>query len=143
MRPTLPYTFTTIDVSGATHNVALGINGCGQIVGWYLDANGEGHGYLLDKGQFTTIDAPGASFTQPNRINLLGQIVGEQMSSEGIRGFLFDSGHFTTIEIPESLLTIAAGINTRGQIVGLFNTFDDPRQRGFLATPIPQRRQPR
>jgi uncharacterized membrane protein len=77
LRPTLPYTFTTIDVSGATHNAALGINGCGQIVGWYLDASGEGHGYLLDKGQFITVDVPGATGTQANGINLHGQIVGQ------------------------------------------------------------------
>jgi hypothetical protein len=39
---------------------ALGINPGGDIVGFYVDAVGKQHGYLLRRGQFTTIDVPGA-----------------------------------------------------------------------------------
>jgi hypothetical protein len=66
------YTFTTIDVPGATRTTALGINDREQIVGWYADASGEIHGYLLDEGQFTTIDVPGATETLAVGINLRG-----------------------------------------------------------------------
>ena len=40
------FTFTTLDVPGATFTDAVGINGHGQIVGDYIDANGVFHGYL-------------------------------------------------------------------------------------------------
>ena len=40
------FTFTTLDVPGATFTEALGINGHSQIVGHYIDANGVTHGFL-------------------------------------------------------------------------------------------------
>jgi hypothetical protein len=39
------YTFTPIDVPGASDTAALGINPSGQIVGVYFDNTGE-HGFL-------------------------------------------------------------------------------------------------
>jgi hypothetical protein len=55
--------YTTIDVPGATATSASRINSRGQIVGGYLDANGNGHGFLIDEGVSTTIDVPGANGT--------------------------------------------------------------------------------
>jgi uncharacterized membrane protein len=37
--------YTTLDVPGSTGTTASGINGSGQIVGWYDDAAGR-HGFL-------------------------------------------------------------------------------------------------
>ena len=50
---------------------SFGLNDRGQVVGTYVDADGRGHGFLLDrghgarrdKGVFTTIDPPGALAT--------------------------------------------------------------------------------
>src|SRR5437899_12850727 len=53
------YSFTTIDVSGATSTSAYGINDPGQIVG----TSNFSHGFLDTAGSFTTIDVPGASST--------------------------------------------------------------------------------
>jgi len=69
------FTFTTIDVPGATFTIAIGINARSQIVGHYRDASGTEHGFLLDKSTFTTIDVPGATSTNAFGINARGQIV--------------------------------------------------------------------
>src|ERR1700758_488473 len=58
------FTFTTIDVPGATNTEALGNNARAQIVGAYGDFNNfAGHGFVLDRGTFTTIDPPGSTGT--------------------------------------------------------------------------------
>ncbi len=72
----IAFTFTTIDVPGATSTGAARSNAAGQIVGGYTDASGMGHGFLLDKGTFITIDFPGAVGTTTFGINAAGQIVG-------------------------------------------------------------------
>src|SRR5712691_5299723 len=50
----IPYTFTTLDVPGATSTEAFGINRAGQIVGLYSNATGE-HGFLKNGATFTSI----------------------------------------------------------------------------------------
>ena len=41
--------FTTIDVPGATATTVIGINDPGELVGTYVDAKGNRHGFLLSK----------------------------------------------------------------------------------------------
>ena len=57
------YTFTTIDLPGATPTAALGINLRGHIVGDYSDESGRRHGFLWHDGLFTTVDVPRAICT--------------------------------------------------------------------------------
>ena len=106
--------YTTIDVPGATATSASRINARGQIVGGYVDANGNGHAFLLDKGVFTTIDVPGANGTGAFGINNSGAIVGVYLAGGTEHGFLLDNGVFTTIDPPGSTLTDAFDINNRG-----------------------------
>jgi probable HAF family extracellular repeat protein len=127
------YTFTQIDVSGASFTNALGINAAGQIVGVFNDATGN-HGFLETAGSFTTIDGPGASFTEGRGINAAGQIVGVFVNATGTHGFLDTAGTFTTIDVPGESFTEARGINDAGQIVGDFRN----ATHGFLATPVPE-----
>ena len=54
------YSFTTIDVPGATRTAANG-NSTHAIAGEFDDADGNTHGFVLNKGVFTTIDVPGAA----------------------------------------------------------------------------------
>ena len=116
-RPALAasYTFTTIDVPGASITGLSGINTAGQAVGFFFD--GKLHGFLRDtNGNFTTIDVPGALSTIANGINDAGQIVGG-FGTEGIfQSFLYNAGTFMTIP------SLAYGINDAGQIVGRFFT---------------------
>ena len=69
------YTFTQIDVPGATVTNAFGINNAGQIVGTFLNSTGA-HGFLDTGGRFTQIDVPGATATNAYGINDNGEIVG-------------------------------------------------------------------
>jgi uncharacterized membrane protein len=96
------YSFTTIDVPGATSTSAIGINDSGQIVGGFYDATGN-HGFFLDVGgSFTTFDVPSASSeTIADGINNSGQIVGD-----------FDSGDAGptqgSLQRPQSFLSLAS-----------------------------------
>jgi len=129
------FTFTTIDVPGATLTNAIGINAHGQIVGAFTDAGGAFHGFLLDGGSFTTIDPPGATGgTEAGGINELGQIVGEFIDASGQHGFLLDKGIFATIDVPGAMSTSALAMNARGQIVGIFADAGGT-VHGFVATP--------
>jgi probable HAF family extracellular repeat protein len=110
------YSFTTIDVPGATGTAPEGINNAGQIVGFDGDTVGTQHGFLLSGGIYTPIDVPGAlpGTTRAFGINDAGQIVGDSVS----HSFLLSGGIYTTIDVPGALSTKADGINNAGQIVG-------------------------
>src|SRR5262245_48262154 len=87
------YSFTRLDVPGATFTEGYGINNSGQIVGDYSDASGHWHGFLKDSGGYTTIDATslGATYTNAFGINDAGQIVGMYRdTSNREHGFLKD-----------------------------------------------------
>jgi uncharacterized membrane protein len=120
------WSFTTIDVPGATSTVALDINSAGEIVGSYVEANVT-HGFLRSRsGEFTPIDFPDANFTRAAGINRRGDIVGTyRLPSDPMQarhGFLLRDGEFTTIDPPDAMFTNALGINARGDIVGRFCT---------------------
>jgi hypothetical protein len=67
---------TTIDPFGSTFTQALGVNDLGEIVGFYMDADGDQHGYIDNGGVFTSFDAPDSASTTINGINDKGDIVG-------------------------------------------------------------------
>lgn len=120
-------TFTMIDFPNATSTDALGINSAGDIVGRYVSADGDTHGYLRDtQGQFTPIDFPGANFTVAAGIDPSGDIVGNyRLRGEPAtvrHGFLRRNGTFTTINAPRAVFTNALGISRNGEIVGRFCT---------------------
>jgi probable HAF family extracellular repeat protein len=121
------YTFSQIDVPGATLTIAKGINDAGQIVGLFDNSTGT-HGFLDTGGNFTQIDVPGAGSTEAYGINSAGQIVGRFDDSTGRHGFLDTGGNFTQIDVPGATYTQANGINDAGQIVGIFGA---PRNLGF------------
>ena len=82
-----PYTFTTLDVPGASSTQARGINNAGQVVGDFI-RSGVFHGFINTGGTFTTLDVPGASFTGAGGINNAGQVVGFFRDSSGQHGFV-------------------------------------------------------
>jgi len=98
------YVFSTLDdpsagKTGSIYEVqgtfAYMINNCGQITGWYVDAEGATHGFLLSHGQYTTLDDPaGMGSTFADGINDRGQIVGFYFDSTGLaHGFLATPKH--------------------------------------------------
>jgi hypothetical protein len=70
------FSFTTIEVPGATATTAWGINQRGDVAGGYVDAGGFSHGFLLSEVTFTTIDVPGAANTDARGIGPNGEVVG-------------------------------------------------------------------
>jgi probable HAF family extracellular repeat protein len=115
---------------------ATGINNSQQICGFYIDANGVNHGFLLNFGLLVTLDVPGSTFTQALGLNNKGQVVGDYVDAGGnTHGFVWTSGGgFTTVDDPNGVgTTIVNGINDRGMIVGFYGTA--PINSGFVAFP--------
>src|SRR4029450_3562261 len=107
------YTFTTIEVPGATDTNPIGITGR-QIVGEFVPEPPERLGFLTSDGiTFTTIEVPGAEYTLAAGINGRGQIVGTfGDTAKRAHGFLTSDGiTFTTINAPGAVSTFANGIN--------------------------------
>jgi len=75
-------TSTSIDFPNASATDALDVNSAGDIVGRYVSANGNTHGYLRTRrGRFITINFPRAIFTVAAGIN--SHIVGQyQLSTD-------------------------------------------------------------
>ena len=131
-----PYTFTAVDVPGATVTVVNGLNDRGDVVGWYRtgisgEPNSVDHGFLLRYGKFTTIDVPGSQgVTVARGINNRGDIVGYYLTDNPtvpLLGFLLSRhGKFTIIDCGP--FTEPHGINDRRDIVGR-GGFDN---EGFL-----------
>lgn len=140
-------TFTPIDVTlpGAVGTVLYGINDGGQIVGAYLDASHNSHGFTLTgitfasgtglpnltNARFTQVDAISLAATQTviYGINNTGRAVGAYVDGSGkFRGFsvVFAStdvsnlvgATFKSIAFPGAVETWAHGINDSGEIVG-------------------------
>ena len=133
--------FRTIDVPGALHTWARGINNQGTIVGSYQDVvTGRLSGFRLDGEVFTPIDVGGAVATEVMGINDRGDVVGVYNAS---RGFMMRGAVITLIDYPDAAFTIATGINNHGDVVGYyyvegwhgfhwrdgaFSTFDEPEE---------------
>ena len=81
----------------------MGINNSGQIVGYYVDASGANHGFVLSGGIYTALNDPigDPGSTRAFGINATGQIVGiYNASGVGTSGFLYSGGTYTTLNHP-------------------------------------------
>jgi uncharacterized membrane protein len=135
----LAATFMTIDFPNAVLTHALGIGPGGDIVGYYKDAAGTTHGFLLRNGHFTSIDYPGAIYTDARGISPGGDIVGSFKDAPGDpphwHGFLLSrvTGAFTEIQVPGYMGTIAQRITPTGAIYGCSHDTDfGLNMRGFV-----------
>jgi uncharacterized membrane protein len=110
---------------GAWLTEATGINNAGVIVGFFIDADGQAHGFVLCAGIYTTYDYPGATRTLLTRINDRGQIVGIWADADGHRhGFFLQNGDASSIDVPGAVTTRCTGINDWGDIVGWYEDAD-------------------
>jgi probable HAF family extracellular repeat protein len=127
-------TYITLDEPLATtRTVASGINGSGDIVGYYDNEFGT-HAFWLSGFFHTLVDPMATGDTLALGINASGQAVGFYRDASNTRhGFLCDviSETFTTLDDPLATFgTVANGINDMGQIVGYY--FNNSGQHGFL-----------
>jgi uncharacterized membrane protein len=128
--------YTTLDHPDAVFRTeAYGINDRGQIVGSYLDANINFHGFVLSKGVYTTLDDLNGvvGTTSAQGINDQGQIVGYYADNTGVHSFLLSKGVYATLDDPDAVAawgTLAYGINNQGQIVGYYG--DNTGFHGFV-----------
>ena len=135
-------------VDGASSAAHINLNDRGQVVGFYLDAQGTVASFVKDRrGQVTTFAVPGAGATFAAGINDRGQIAGTYYDpgftlgggkppSGTVHGFVREpDGGITRIDLPSPFDGGGVtDINDRGQVVG--QTADaDGRGLGFLREP--------
>ncbi len=125
------WTFTPIDVPGATSTRADDMNGSGQIVG-VCDLPDQTRGFILSDGVFRLIEIGDAN--DARGINDAGEIVGSFWNSDDgyySHAYLLSNGKVKQIDYPGAYYTIAEAINARGDIVGFWGTSDFV-EHGFL-----------
>lgn len=119
------YVYRNIDVNfpGSSNTGAGGINNAGTIVGSYIGADGNSHGFEDVNGTFTTIDFPTCPTSTCQNgaagINNLGEIVGSFSDDNNIgHGYFEIKGAFQEIDFPGADETFPAAVNDKGVIVG-------------------------
>ncbi len=129
--------FELLNIPGSATAQATGINNSERVCGFFVDANGVNHGFLLIGGQFSVLDFPASTGTQALGLNNKGLVVGTYTDTAGnTHGFVYreKTGTFRTVDDPNGVgTTIVNGINDKGVLVGFFGTA--PINSGFIATP--------
>ena len=122
---------------GASQADAL--NDHGQIVGVYVDVDGNVHGFLREHGEFFPVEFPGTtSGGEAEGINNQGQIAGRYFGGRGgSLGFVRSGSKFTTMVFPGAAICAARKINNQGVVVGIYRTENGTSPlHGFMATPV-------
>jgi hypothetical protein len=92
------------------------MNNSGSIVGGFVDAEGNGHGFLLASGTFTQLDFPSGSYTTASGVNAVTNIVGSFVDSFGITHGYFRSKKTmnpSTVAVVASKNAVAVNPNAR------------------------------
>ena len=103
----------------------LGVNDSGVAVGFWTDATGDNHGYLVNvtTGTFGTVtdpNAPSASLTAA-AINDNGGVAGFYTNQAGnTDGFLMEGHTFIDLSVPGASSTMALGVNDHDEVVGTY-----------------------
>jgi probable HAF family extracellular repeat protein len=120
------YTFQTFSGPGGGGTEAWGINGAGDVVGYYTGTSSNlGFEYNPTSNTFTTLTGPsGASDIRAFGINDTGAIVGTYRDSANVtHGFLYSNGTYNTIDAPGAQFgTYVTGINNSGQLALTYST---------------------
>ena len=124
---TLPGTFTSENIPGATSTMVTAINDNGSTAGIYVDAANNTHGFTDTAGTFKTIDNPiSPVFNQALGINNASETVGyyapTQAGTTNQIAYSQAGGVFTDINhlLPSNVNSQAVGINNSDVIVGFY-----------------------
>jgi probable HAF family extracellular repeat protein len=116
------YTFTTVNVPGATATAVTGINDSGLAVGYFRVEAGNTHSFFDANGTLTQLRDPNSVSTMAQDINNAASVIGTFTSNANTsalpQGFLDISGVFTTTNFPGYAITDPFGNNNKNQIVG-------------------------
>lgn len=111
----------TFEIPGATGVLVTGMNGKGQVTGYYEDASFATHGFLWRRhGGVVTFDVPGAPDTYPSGISATGVIVGRYTIAKNRSGGFVRArnGTITTFLGPNDHAIEPLGVNSGGWSVG-------------------------
>ena len=114
------YTYKLIAVAKALQTNPVGINASGTILGYWVDAAYNNHGFTYDHGKLTSFNVPKAKSTRPTGFNDKGEIVGQFTDASDVtHGFFYTaSAGFTTVTPKGSTNTGLNAINAGGTAVG-------------------------
>jgi probable HAF family extracellular repeat protein len=110
------------------------------VSGFFIDAKGVNHGFLLANGTFVKLDFPHATFTQALGLNDYNEVVGTYTDAGGnTHGFSWQNGKFHSIDDPAGFgSTVVNGVNDHGRIVGFYGNTASGISNGFVGTPSNQ-----
>jgi probable HAF family extracellular repeat protein len=124
-----PYTFTRLDVPGATQTLPSGINADGRVVGWYVQG-GVTRGFIYQDGVYTTdIMYPGAAVTQLRGVGPNGDVAGVYRNpgepTVNFHAFIRTiEGEFVPIRHPDHTSTMAQRLLADGTVLGCIHDTD-------------------
>lgn len=134
-------TYTVFDIAGAEGGIfPVGINGNGDIAGYYTDSVGVSHGFLRTAdGAIVKFDVPGAAAgTFPTGINADGTMTGYfWVTAYEPQGFVrAPDGAISVYNVPDSYATQPRAINAAGDIAGYYTPAVTPvaYPTGFIHT---------
>jgi probable HAF family extracellular repeat protein len=111
-------------LAGNGGTTALGVNDSGQVVGYYLDASNQGHGFLYSGGAYTTIDI-GAHGTFVTGINDSGQMVGYFLDLfNHYHGFVASFQPNPAPAAGTTAAMILRGANSSAAVAGQYEIYD-------------------
>jgi probable HAF family extracellular repeat protein len=132
----LPNSFADENFPSSAQTQVVGINNLGRTVGFYIDSNGNTHGFEKDR-DFTAVDMPGTTFNQLLGINNRNQAAGYFQDAAGLQhGYIRrENGDFEVLgdlKLPSSQAT---GIDDDGDVVGFEQSSPSATtSEGFLRT---------
>jgi probable HAF family extracellular repeat protein len=132
--------FLRLFIPQAVSAQATGINDGQAVSGFFIDAKGVNHGFLLANGTFVKLDFPHATFTQALGLNDYNEVVGTYTDAGGnTHGFSWQNGKFHSIDDPAGFgSTVVNGVNDHGRIVGFYGNTASGISNGFVGTPSNQ-----
>jgi probable HAF family extracellular repeat protein len=127
------YTYTNIDVAGATETLAWDVNNHGQVAGQSIDADNISHGFVYSNGSYASIDGPSGSMgSAAFGVSDTGTVVGYYNDAAGSRGFIYEGGVYQDFYIAGSFFTVVRGISSNGRYITGSYGMGDLYQNAFI-----------
>ena len=116
----LQYTIENLGSLSSKNSFAQGLNDSGQVVGYYVNAEGRRRAFLYSDGTMIDLGTVGGLHSSARDVNEAGQVVGDAMDANGHwHAFIWDSaGGMHDLGTLGGSISQAYAINESGQVVG-------------------------